>query len=85
MGVLEIGGQLDLGKKPFRADHGRQLGPKHLYRHLPPMAEVLRQVHRRHPAGTHLAFHLITVGKRTPEPLEELWHSSALVVGDAAK
>ena len=74
MGVLEVGGELDLGQEALRADHCRELGAKHLERHPPIVPEVLGQVHRRHPARADLAVETVAVGKRGLKPAEQLRH-----------
>ncbi len=59
--VLQVGRELDLGQEPLGADHRRELGPQHLERHPPVVADVLGQVDGRHAAGADLALEAIAV------------------------
>ena len=61
--MLEVGGGLDLGEEPLGADHGGQLGPQHLDRHLAVVPEVLRQVDGGHAARAELALEAVAVGQ----------------------
>ena len=72
--VLEVGGELDLGQEPLGADHGGELGPKHLERHPPVVADVLGQVDGRHAAGADLAVEAIAVRQGGLEPAEQFGH-----------
>jgi len=59
--VLQIGGGLDLGQEPFGTDHGGQLGPEDLDRHLAVVLEVLGEVHRGHAALAQLPLDAVAV------------------------
>ena len=52
MRVLEVCCGLDLRQEPLRADHCSQVRLKDLQRDLSLVLEVIRQVHRGHPALT---------------------------------
>ena len=72
--MLQVGGGPDLPQEPLGADHGRELGLEQLERDPSPMAEIVRQVHRRHAAGAQLSLQAIAVRQRGLEALEELGH-----------
>jgi hypothetical protein len=69
--VLQIGRELYLAEKSLRSEQRRELGVKHLDRDAAMVLEVLREIDRRHPARTELAFDAIAVGDRAAQPREE--------------
>ena len=81
MGVLEVGGELDLGQEALGPDHGRQLGPEDLKRHAPVVPDILGQVDRGHTPGADLPVKAVAVGQGGLEPAEELGHCVALCWG----
>jgi hypothetical protein len=66
VGVLQVGGQLDLGQEALGPDHGGQLGPEHLERHPPVVPQVLGQVDGGHAAGADLPVEAIAVRQGRP-------------------
>ena len=72
--MLEVGGELDLRQEPLGADDGGQLRAQELERDLAVVPEILREVHRRHPAGADLDFDPVAVGQRVLEAAEQLGH-----------
>ena len=74
--VLQVGRELDLGQEPLGADDRGELGPKHLERHPPVVADVLGEVDGGHPAGADLPVEAIAVRQGRLEPAEELGHGS---------
>src|SRR4029434_2381149 len=48
VGVVELGGEPDLGQKPLPPEHSSQLGPQHLEGHFAIMLEVPREIARGH-------------------------------------
>ena len=83
VGVLEIGGQLDLGQEPLGADDRRELGAEEFQRDPPVVAEVLGQEDGGHAAGADLALDPVAVGQGELEPGLRLGHGGRLVVGMA--
>ena len=55
VGVVEPGGDLDLGQKALGAEDGAELGTKDLERYFTIVLQVGREVHRGHAARTELA------------------------------
>ena len=51
VGMLEIGGDLDLGQEALGADDGGELGAEHLDRDVAVVAQVVGEVDRRHAAA----------------------------------
>ena len=66
--MLQVGRGLDFGQEALRADHGGELGPQDLDGDLTVVAEVVRQVHRGHPARAQFAFDGVAVGQGFGEP-----------------
>ena len=60
MRVLEVGRRLDLGKETLGSDDRSQLRLQHFQGDLPLVFQVIREIHRRHPALTE--FGLDAVG-----------------------
>jgi hypothetical protein len=54
--VTQPGEDLYFLEEAFSPSHGRQLGGKDLDGHRPIVAEILREVNRRHSASTDLSF-----------------------------
>ena len=61
--MLQVRRGLDLGQEPFGADHGGEFGAQHLDGHAAIVAQVLGEIHGRHPAGAEFALDAIAVGK----------------------
>ena len=55
VGMLQMGGDVDLLEEPFGPERRRQVGAKQLEGHQPPMLEVLGEVDCGHPAAPELA------------------------------
>ena len=81
MGVLQLCGDPDLAEKTLAADRRGKLRPEHLDRDLPLMPDVLRQVHRRHPALAQLALERVPVRKRGKEAGRDVGHERNVGVG----
>jgi hypothetical protein len=54
MGVLQLGGQLDLAPEPLDVHAGGQLRQEHLDHDFPVQGALRRQEHARHPAAAEL-------------------------------
>ena len=79
--VLEVGGGADFLEEPIGSDHSGKVGPQHLERDLTVVAEILRQVHRRHAPGAELALDSIAVMKSVAKLRDEITvHSSPFTV-----
>ena len=72
--MLQVGGGLDLGQEPLRAEDRRELGPEHLERDLPVVPQVVREVDRGHAALPDLALEAVPVGERGRQVRERLGH-----------
>ena len=59
--VLKPGGGLDFLQKPIGTERGRQVGAEHLDRDRAAVADVVREVHRRHAALSELALEHVAV------------------------
>jgi hypothetical protein len=66
--VLQVGGGLDLFQKPFRTDHRRELRPQHFHCDLAIVFEVVREIHRGHPARAELALDAVAVAQGGGQP-----------------
>ena len=49
VGMVQPGGEPDFIEKPLSAEHGADVRPQHLDRHLAIVLRVAREVHGRHP------------------------------------
>ncbi len=63
VGVLQVGGGLDLGEEPLGAEDRGQLGAEHLERDLAVVAEVVGEVDGGHAALAQLALEAVAVGE----------------------
>jgi hypothetical protein len=72
--VLEVGRQLDLGQKALRPDHGGQLRPEHLQRHLTVVADVLCQVDGGHATRTDLPVEPVAIDEGGLKTAEQFGH-----------
>jgi hypothetical protein len=61
--VLQPGGDLDLAREALWPHRGGEFRAKDLDRDLTVMLEILREIHRGHPAGTEFAIDPIAVGQ----------------------
>ena len=67
IGMLELGGDLDLLEEPLRPDdHGKFL-PQNLDGDFAAVLEVFGEIHGGHATRAELAFNTITVGERSRE------------------
>ena len=69
VGMLQVGGDLDLGEETIAADDGAQLGVEDLNGDLAAVLEVFGEIHRGHTALTQLAVEAIAVGESVDEPV----------------
>jgi len=67
VGMLQIGGDLDLGQEPIGAEHGSELGLENLHRDLAVVFQVLREIHSRHAALPQLPLDAVAVTDGTHE------------------
>ena len=67
--MVQLGGDLDLAKKPIRPEDRRQLGPQHLDRHRAVVFQVVRYIDRRHAAASELPLDGVAAGKGGVEAL----------------
>ncbi len=74
--MLQIGGDLDLLQEPLGAEHGRQLRPQHLDRHLAvvAVAQIVGKVDRSHPPLTERTLDAVTVREGGGEPGQLFGH-----------
>ena len=63
VGVLQVGGDPDLGQEPLGAEDRGEFGPQHLERDLPLVLQILGQVDRGHPAGAEFPLDPVAVGE----------------------
>jgi hypothetical protein len=63
MGMLQVGGDLDLPEEPLRPQHGGEFGLEHLDRHLPVVPEVAGQVHGGHAALAELPLEAVAASQ----------------------
>jgi hypothetical protein len=61
-------------EKPLGADDRRELGPEHLERDLPVVAEVVGEEHRGHPALSQVAVEPVSIGECRGEPFQSRCH-----------
>jgi hypothetical protein len=72
VGMLQVGGGLDLVQKALGSHHGRESGFEDLERHLPAVPQVLGQIHRGHAALAELPLDPIVGVEGPVEPFSEL-------------
>jgi hypothetical protein len=68
--MLQVGGDLDLGEKPFAADYRAELGVEDLDRDPAMMFCVARQVDRCHSTSADLALDDVAIGEYLAEAVE---------------
>jgi hypothetical protein len=73
----EIGGRLDLPKKPVRAERRGELRPEHLHRDHTPVPKVLGQIDGGHAARAELALDAVAVGEGGAKPRGDFDRGSA--------
>ena len=69
VGVLQVGGDADLGQEAFGAEDGGELGAEDLEGHLAVVLEVVGEVDRRHAALAELALDAVAVGDQGLQPV----------------
>ena len=74
VGVLQPGGEADLALEPFRAEGVAQVRMEDLERDGAVVAQVVREVHRRHAAAAQLALDGIARGETCFELRPEIGH-----------
>jgi hypothetical protein len=74
VGVVELGGDLDLAEEPFRAQSRGDLVAQHLNGDSAVVSWVAGQEYHRHPAAAELPLERVTVRQGDPEALLELGH-----------
>ncbi len=74
VGMVELGGDLNLVEKPLGAHHGSQLRPQHFHRNLAMVIQILGKVHRGHAAGAKFFLDGVAVGESGFESVEKVWH-----------
>ena len=72
--VLERRGGPDLEHEPVGAEHGGELGPQHLDRHLAVVLQVVGQIDRGHAALAELALEPVAVGEGGGEAGRDFAH-----------
>lgn len=70
--MLQARRDLDFPEEPVSPERLRQLRMHHLQRHGPAMLEILREEDSRHAAAAELALHVIALGERAPQDLEQV-------------
>ena len=61
VGMVQLGGEADLGEEALAAEDGGEFRTQHLERDVPVVPEIVREVHRRHPALPQLALEPVAV------------------------
>ena len=61
MGMLQLGGELDLALEPLRAHARGHLGREHLHHHLPAEPHLLSEEHTAHAATAELGLEVVRV------------------------
>ncbi len=74
VGMLQVGGGLDLLQKPLGPDQRGDIGPEHLDRDFAIVAKVVGQVDGGHASGTQLALQGVAVGQGDPETFQWRGH-----------
>lgn len=68
----KIGRDPDFVEKSLWAEGGGEFLTQHLDGHASMMTQVLREIHRGHPASADFALDTVAVGESGPEPLQRL-------------
>src|SRR5687768_8562214 len=71
--MLQVRGELDLVEKPLGTEHRGELRVQDLDRDFAAVADVLREVHRRHSSGADLALDRVPLRERRGELVERRW------------
>jgi hypothetical protein len=79
--MLQPRHHLDLAKKALRSLLAAQLGAYHLDGHRALVAEVSREIYRRHTTGAHLTLDCIAGGQRSNEAVGHVVH----VIGESTE
>ncbi len=75
--MLQVGGEL-ISRRNRSAPHGRELGVQHLDRDPPAVAQVAREVDRRHAAAADLALEAVAVDEGGLQTAYELGNALLL-------
>jgi len=82
MGVGEARRRLDFPEESLGAERRGDLGPKDLDGDEATVAEIAREIHRRHPAAPQLALQRVAVGQGGFQAGELIGHVGQLLVSD---
>ncbi len=74
VGVLQVGGDLDLVQEALGTKHGSKLGLENLHRDLAVVLHVVGEVDRCHTTGPELALDGVAVGEGDCETARLLGH-----------
>ena len=77
--MLKVRSKLDLLEKAIRAEDGRELGVKNLYRNFAVMPNVFSDIDSRHAALTDLALDPIPVAQTLSETFGSAGHEEMLL------
>jgi hypothetical protein len=72
--VLEVGGDADFPEEAVGADGGGELRPQGLDRDLAAVAQIGREIDRRHAAFAHQPVDLVAVAERGAKLLQDVCH-----------
>ncbi len=59
--MVQSGGELDLPQEALGSDRHRELGAECLHGYPPLVAEIVREIHDRHPAPSYLPLDAVAV------------------------
>jgi hypothetical protein len=74
VGVLQLGGQLDLALEPLAADGGGQVGIEDLDGNLAVVPDVTGEVDRGHPPLPKLSLEEVAVSQLRLQSILNFWH-----------
>jgi hypothetical protein len=74
VGVLQLGGGLDLLDEPLGTEHGRELGSQDLEGDLTVVPHVQGEIDRGHPTRAHLALDQVVAAEGGGEPAARVGH-----------
>jgi hypothetical protein len=84
MGMLELGGDVDLAEEPIGAERSGELGLEDLHRHLAAMLRVLGDVDGGHPAVPDFTFDGVAPRQRTLQAEQGIGHGEQLLRNEPA-